>query len=63
MQGLFNLNKTGLCTGHNRVLDGITPHKSPLQKGEECSGKEPDPLCSGIVFASESRGTRFESSN
>ena len=52
------------------MIDGITPHKSPLQKGEECGGRG-DPstlsgltlLCSGIVFASESRGPGFESWN
>ena len=26
------LNGTGLCTGHSTVVDGITPHKSPLFK-------------------------------
>ena len=43
---------------------------SSLQKGEECSGRGDSSalsgqnlLCSGIVFASESRGPRFESRN
>ena len=55
------IDRTGLCTGHSTVVDGITPHKSCFQKGEECSDRGDSSalsgqtfLCSGIVFGLES---------
>ena len=55
------IDRTGLSTGHSTVVDGITPHKSCFQKGEECSDRGDSSalsgqtfLCSGIVFGLES---------
>ena len=65
--GLFGMEQD--CVQATTLVDGITPTSS-LQEGEECSD-EGDSfallgqtlLCSGVVFASESKGPRFESRN